>query len=386
MGKESAKCLLTYVEDLLSNMPLGNFARTFRDGSKVFIMQQGANAHGSFLMISELVHGRWKGSIIVPEGKLGSGWRGFGFHLRKAIAPNSLTIKPPAQSTLNLIGQQLRHQKSFLSAMVGGDRKDKGGSKLGKHLMPSFQNSNISCLSSQFQDSRYRGVGKENPVLGADIVLGINANAFNGTTSPLTLELSLCLECGLNGKWEVKHSSIQEVGRSNVGPTQVFRPTVLSKAYPPDPSRLNSSKPKPTLVWWPKSKDLNSLSFLIRESQPPGKSLSLPSASTPSTIEVLCSNGVLEAPTTSLMSLMAAAAQSHDSDKVDDARYVLSTLSDLNHASDVVEAELLGSDEADEAKEISPSDVEDNEPAPIDSDGDAASSNDPTDEDDDSKA
>ena len=100
MGKESVKRLLTNVEDLMSNIPLGNFARTFRDGSKVFILQLGSNAHKSFLMISELLHGRRKGSIIVPEGKLGSGWRGFGFHLRRAIAPDSLTL--PLNRHLNL--------------------------------------------------------------------------------------------------------------------------------------------------------------------------------------------------------------------------------------------------------------------------------------------
>ena len=33
MGKESAKRLLAHVEDLMSNIPPGNFAKTFRDGS-----------------------------------------------------------------------------------------------------------------------------------------------------------------------------------------------------------------------------------------------------------------------------------------------------------------------------------------------------------------
>ena len=86
----------------------------------------------------------------MPEGKLGSGWRGFGFHLRKAIAPDSLTIKPPSKSVLNLTRQQFSQQKSFLSASMDGDWKDNGGSKKGKRLMPSFQNSNLPCLSSQF--------------------------------------------------------------------------------------------------------------------------------------------------------------------------------------------------------------------------------------------
>ena len=43
MGKESAKRLLTYVEDLLSLSPPEQFARTFRDGNKVFILQLGFN-------------------------------------------------------------------------------------------------------------------------------------------------------------------------------------------------------------------------------------------------------------------------------------------------------------------------------------------------------
>ena len=256
LGKESAKRLLTIVEELMSNIPPRNFARTFRDGSKVFILQLGSNAHGSFLTISELLHGRRKGSIIVPEGKLGSGWRGFGFHLGKAIAPDSLTVKPPFHFALKPIGHQFRQQKSFLSAMMDGDRKDFGGSQKGKHLMPGIQNSNLpcltswsqDCLSSQYQDSRARGVGKESKVPGADFMLDINANPGNGIDTPLSLELSLCLECGLNGKWVVKHSNIQEVGHGSVEPTQALRPTDCSKPNKLDPS-INVFKPKPNLVW-----------------------------------------------------------------------------------------------------------------------------------------
>ena len=73
MGKESAKCLLAIVEELSTKTP-GNFARTFRDNEKVFILQLGSNSHGSFLMISELIHGRRKGILVVLEGKASSGW------------------------------------------------------------------------------------------------------------------------------------------------------------------------------------------------------------------------------------------------------------------------------------------------------------------------
>ena len=182
-------------------------------------------------------------------------------------------------------------------------------------------------------------------VPGVDIMLEINANAFNGTNTPLSLELSLCLECGLDGKWVVKHSNIREVGRGSVEPTQVLRPTVLSKANQLDPT-LNISKPKPNLVWRPKTKELNSLSFLIHVSQPPGKSSSLPSVSTSPTVDVLSSDGVGDAPITPLLLSMVAAAQFHNSDKVDDTKFELSALSVLNHAFDVVEVVLLGSDEA----------------------------------------
>ena len=141
MGKESAKRLLTYVEDLMSHTPPKHFARTFRDGNKLFILQLGFNAHGSFLMISELDHGRWKDLIVVPEGKLGSGWRGFGFHLCKAISPNTLVAKLPSLFVLIPTVQKSRQQKSFLSAAVDGDRKNNGGSRKGKQLMPNIQNS-----------------------------------------------------------------------------------------------------------------------------------------------------------------------------------------------------------------------------------------------------
>lgn len=76
MGKESAKRLLTTVEDVMSSANLGSFARTFRDGYKVFILQLGANAHGNFVMISKLVHGgagrkirQWLEGFWIPLSK-----------------------------------------------------------------------------------------------------------------------------------------------------------------------------------------------------------------------------------------------------------------------------------------------------------------------------
>uniref|UniRef100_A0A7N2LM90 Uncharacterized protein n=1 Tax=Quercus lobata TaxID=97700 RepID=A0A7N2LM90_QUELO len=179
MGKEGAIRLLTYVEDLMSNTRPKNFARTFRDGNKVFILQLGFNAHGSFLMIFELLHGRQKGLIVVPEGKLGSGRRGFGFHLCKAIAPDTLVVKPPSQSALFPTVQQFRNQKSFLSAAVDGDWRTNGGSGTGKHAMPNIQNSiksnqsiksSLSSQKTQNQDLCDRGAGDVESMREAQLV------------------------------------------------------------------------------------------------------------------------------------------------------------------------------------------------------------------------
>ena len=51
MGNESAKRLLSMLEDFISTEPPGHFVRTIRDGETVFILQLGYNAHESFLMI-----------------------------------------------------------------------------------------------------------------------------------------------------------------------------------------------------------------------------------------------------------------------------------------------------------------------------------------------
>ena len=90
-------------------------------------------------------------------------------------------------------------------------------------------------------------------VLEAEFTLVLKDNTLNGAKSPLSLEVSLNLECGLNGKWEIKHSSIKEVdcvSPSGVGPTQaVFRPNTHAKVSPLNPPQDHVFKPKPSLVW-----------------------------------------------------------------------------------------------------------------------------------------
>ena len=172
-----------FVEDLMSTKTPGNFARTFRKNEKVFILQLRSNSHGSFLMISELIHGRRKGLLVVPEGKAISGWRGFGFHLRKAIAPGTLTTKQPFISVLK---PRVENHKTFLLAAAEGDWREGSGSRKGKQLIPEFQISTESILSNKSHDTRDLNAGKKQAISKAELSVEITESNSCINDSPLT--------------------------------------------------------------------------------------------------------------------------------------------------------------------------------------------------------
>lgn len=66
IGKESTKWVLTKNNH-------GQFVRSICEGKKVFIIQRYLNAKGLFLMTTKLLIGWRKESIIVLEGRKGSG-------------------------------------------------------------------------------------------------------------------------------------------------------------------------------------------------------------------------------------------------------------------------------------------------------------------------
>ena len=91
-----------------------------------------------------------------------------------------------------------------------------------------------------------------------------------------------------------------------VRPTQVvFRPNVLTEAIPLNPPHIHKFKPKPTLVWRPKRKELTTRSFSMGETQPPGKSSSCPSILACSAIDTLSIDVMVE-PIMPLMSSMVS--------------------------------------------------------------------------------
>lgn len=114
--------ILTHVEDSVSQQSMGKFARTVREGDSFYFV---TGVHGSFLMLSELHKGRSKGSIVVLEGKLGSGWRGFGIQMRKTIAPVQQGFlsnqKGVSKTVMVAVAEPWKHD---------GDLREKGEEKI----------------------------------------------------------------------------------------------------------------------------------------------------------------------------------------------------------------------------------------------------------------
>ena len=86
-------------------------------------------------------------------------------------------------------------------------------------------------------------------VLEDEVTLVVQDDACKGAESPLSLEVSLCLVRGLNGKWEVKSSNLKEAGYSAIGPMQEAVGPISSAVTPTlKPSLGPYAKPKPLKV------------------------------------------------------------------------------------------------------------------------------------------
>ena len=210
---------------------------------------------------------------MVLEGKLGSGWRGFGLHLRKAIASETLISKQPQY----VLKPTVEKSKSLLLATAEADRKDGGGSKKGK---PSkFENTNKSDLCNHSHDTCDLITEKEKPMSEAKFTLEIKDSVGSGTEPHLSLDVSMRVERGPDGVWKVQWSEVQEVGR-NVKPKEQSLKS-FDKPLAPFKSKPNRQTdiPKPISVWRPKPKQTHLFSFPSDETQNTGISSSSVSAS-----------------------------------------------------------------------------------------------------------
>ena len=189
MGKESANRFLFHLEELISKRSPGHYVRTIREGDVVFILQLGSKTHGTFLMVSELLHGRRKGNIVIPKGRLGSGWRGFGLNLRKILKPTSLS----SQGSLHRIQSA---PKADAAAVVGRPHNHGGAKNTGKEKIMVFQNLKPSISSNSFRDQGRRYSGEDTTQFGADILSNINVIAKRDLLTP---DISLHVEHGKEG-------------------------------------------------------------------------------------------------------------------------------------------------------------------------------------------
>ena len=170
------------MEELIFGQSRGQFAKSFREGDKFFILQLGSNTYSSFLLISELIHGCCKDSIVVPEGKSGSGWRGFGLHLQ------------PRVSSFQASNHRYSQKRHFKNLCIGGGRGNKG-----KNKTAFVQNSNP-------RDTCKESIQGQREQLGAKILSTININGIesNGIKSELlTLDIFIFMRMDY-GAWERK--------------------------------------------------------------------------------------------------------------------------------------------------------------------------------------
>nr|POE67094.1 hypothetical protein CFP56_71562 [Quercus suber]POE89156.1 hypothetical protein CFP56_76293 [Quercus suber] len=140
--------------------------------------------------------GHQRGSIVILEGKLGSGWRGFRIHLRKTIYPINQNIGVKHTSATIIPGDISRIDKDYVGLDV------------------------------------------------TSIINGAENTSFNTT---LTLDISLRVERGNDGKWIVLSSKINEVV-----PVAV-KPSGENKIHSFKTMLTNGSGPRPHAAWKPKA-------------------------------------------------------------------------------------------------------------------------------------
>ena len=171
---------------MISKQKSGQFARTVREGDRVLILQLGSNAHGTFLLFSELDNGCRRGSIVIPEGKSGFGWRGFGTHLRKTILPIIQTIGV----------KQVRATFKSVRVMENFQQNPGGFGDKGKEISLGFQN-----LKSQISWGGNFGTDKVQVGVHVTSVTSIiNGAADKCVNTSLTLDITLRVERGDEGK------------------------------------------------------------------------------------------------------------------------------------------------------------------------------------------
>nr|POE45556.1 syntaxin-41 [Quercus suber] len=146
------------------------------------------------------------GNIVIPEGRLGSGWRAFGLNLRKTFKPTSLS----SHGSLHRIQSA---PKADAAVVVGKPHNHGGAKNTGKDKITVFQNSNPSNPSNSVCDQGRSYSGEDMAQFGVDILSNINVTAKSDL---LTLDITLRVERGKEGQWAVVSSIVKDVGSNQI--------------------------------------------------------------------------------------------------------------------------------------------------------------------------
>jgi hypothetical protein len=83
LGSLCSGWLSSTMEELVRNTDSKDFIKSFREGSKVTIVQRGSNVSDRFLEVAVYAVGGRRGLIMVPEGREGQGWSRFAAEMSK---------------------------------------------------------------------------------------------------------------------------------------------------------------------------------------------------------------------------------------------------------------------------------------------------------------
>jgi len=86
LGSRCTVWLLLMVEEVLRNLGVDDFVKSFREGSKVTIMWRGGNRFGRFLEVAIYAVGLRRGLVLFPKGHDGRGWSRVLGELSKVLA------------------------------------------------------------------------------------------------------------------------------------------------------------------------------------------------------------------------------------------------------------------------------------------------------------
>nr|POE71550.1 hypothetical protein CFP56_12779 [Quercus suber] len=245
-----------------------------------------------------------RGNIVIPKGRLGSGWQSFGLNLRKILKPASLISQgsfhiiqsAPKTETAVVVDRPHNHggakykgkatisipkrDASISYALVAaGKWKNTSGrgvegknksALVGVKILSDFSRNSykksilgqreqldakfLSDLSRNNRDTCKVSTLGQRELLGAKVLSTIKGIESDGINSELSLNLFMRMERGLDRRWAIVWSEVNEVGLKPIDYYKPKQKLVLSVGQVPNPKPFDFNKPKqqPIFKWQPK--------------------------------------------------------------------------------------------------------------------------------------